>query len=92
MVDTSVYRSQALDAMTQMDSLFDSLSKHGSMKGVKSDEITSMRGQVESIRQRVNEQKLTVAVLALTKSGKTDAIIVVSSHMHIATDCLQALN
>lgn len=74
MADFSNYRGQALDTMDQMTSIFELLSQHGSMKG----EVASMRGKVEKLREHLHDEKLTVAVLALTKSGKTEANVVMS--------------
>ena len=63
-------RSDVLDGLGQVDALLASLYSNSSMKGVTGNEIAKMQRVAESTRRRISEQTLTVAVMALMKSGK----------------------
>lgn len=80
MADLSGYRSQALDALIQMHSVLELLSKHGSLQGL---DVTSMRTSIQKLQQCTNEQKMKVAVLGLTKSGKTAGKVGVCNFKHV---------
>lgn len=67
-------RSEVVDSLNQVDALLESLSKHSTIKGVTGANIDRMRKSAASTRKRLDEQTLTVAVMALMKSGKPSVI------------------
>ena len=73
--------SEAVQSLTQLDALLQSLSKHSSLKTISAQGINEMKDGVERIRRRIKEQKLTVAVMALTKSG--ESVYSSSKPMHV---------
>lgn len=62
-------RSDVNDGLNKVDALLESLAKNSTIKGVTGNEIARMQAVAESTRKRMNEQNLTVAVMALMKSG-----------------------
>lgn len=69
MENSNRLRSDVNDGLNKVDALLESLAKNSTIKGVTGNEIARMQAVAESTRKRMNEQNLTVAVMALMKSG-----------------------
>lgn len=63
-------RSEVVDGLDQVGALLQSLNNHSTIKGVTGTNIDRMQNTAATIRKRLDEQTLTVAVMALMKSGK----------------------
>lgn len=66
---SSNLRSEVVDGLNQIDALLASLSRHSTIQGVTDTNIAKMQSTAATTRKRLDEQKLTVAVMALMKSS-----------------------